>query len=297
MIPVLRRCAAAAALGIAVALAASCSAGQRAIAPGSPGQTRASVPAASANDELEELADRLQPAPGDVSHGSFSYVTTRSWPDLPTNGPWAYQRRILVEQSWRGPGGSGRLLTWNETAGCTPEEPEQRWTAGMPTTMLGVDQPSSDPETLRHQLLRDPSAQARDLIAVIFALAREQHLPQPVRAASLRLLATIPNLSLHYDVTDRAGRAGIAITHIRPDLASDGLKATLIVHPATGQILAWHEQAVDAAGNPQPWSPSGGYIVIIASERVADTESPYVGCRDATQARLDFPASRPPPTA
>jgi hypothetical protein len=70
-------------------------------------------------------------------------------------------------------------------------------------------------------------------------------------------MATIPDVSIEYGVTDRAGRPGVAISHISPDHASAGLKATLIVQPGTGQILAWHEQTLDTTAKPQPASPSG----------------------------------------
>ncbi|MFD0594120.1 hypothetical protein ACFQZ4_17930 [Catellatospora coxensis] len=63
-----------------------------------------------------------------------------------------------------------------------------------------------------------------------YAVARQ------TRAEILRILADVPGFRWRGEVTDRAGRDGLAVTF---DDREHGQQHLLIFHPRTGELLAW----------------------------------------------------------
>lgn len=62
-------------------------------------------------------------------------------------------------------------------------------------------------------------------------------MPPAVPSALLQIRAGQQGLTVAGDVTDRAGRAGIALSAVRPD-SERTTQHILIVNPATGALLA-----------------------------------------------------------
>jgi hypothetical protein len=105
--------------------------------------------------------------------------------------------------------------------------------------MAGPTQPPpTDPARLAKTL--GIGTEAQHGMQSIFLAVRDLYsiyaVPQQTRAQVLRILADLPGISWRGAVTDRAGRAGVAIS---VDTATT--REILIFDPKTGALLAWDE--------------------------------------------------------
>ncbi|WBB93361.1 hypothetical protein [Verrucosispora sp. WMMC514] len=100
----------------------------------------------------------------------------------------------------------------------------------VPTDAAALAQLLAPPE------LADEPAYPRLLASGVVGLATSHHLDQQQRAATLHVLATIPGITYHGTMTDLAGRTGLTFR-----VEAEGSTSTLIIDPATGQLLAAHE--------------------------------------------------------
>ena len=78
----------------------------------------------------------------------------------------------------------------------------------------------------------------------------DRHLQRPVPTAAgrpLRLLAQKPGITIDGPVTDRAGRAGVAVS-TGGQYAGLSARHVLIIDPATGMILGAEEKVLEANG-------------------------------------------------
>jgi hypothetical protein len=97
-----------------------------------------------------------------------------------------------------------------------------------PTTLAGLLAPP--------ELATEP-AYPRLLSWGIIGLATSQYLNQNERASALHVLATVPGIEYRGSTTDLAGRAGLAFR-----VLADRSTTTLIIDPATGELLAAQER-------------------------------------------------------
>ncbi|GAB3863803.1 hypothetical protein GCM10029963_73160 [Micromonospora andamanensis] len=97
-----------------------------------------------------------------------------------------------------------------------------------PTTLTGLLAPP--------ELAAEP-AYPRLLSGGIVGLATSQYLDQNERTTALHVLATVPGIEYRGTTSDLAGRAGLAFR-----VFADASTTTLIIDPATGELLAAQER-------------------------------------------------------
>ncbi|MDG6100503.1 hypothetical protein Daura_03875 [Dactylosporangium aurantiacum] len=217
---------------------------------GAPTQAR-SARDTDASGWLQLTAATLVTAPADTLTGEFTYVRLYEWASDMTAGADQVGRttmRVSMSESWFAADGSAATITTtfpdgtaspgpNVPGGRTEREhaPTGAWHNRFP------GEPSSDPQTLAGQLdLVQPArvgVQAR--IRALADIAREYALSCPVRAAALLVLAQSPVI-WRGDVTDRAGRTGVAVSIDSTDGVS---RETLVLDPVTGVLLT-HEETL-----------------------------------------------------
>ncbi|MFI7510529.1 hypothetical protein ACIBSS_27295 [Micromonospora aurantiaca] len=126
----------------------------------------------------------------------------------------------------------------------------------------------ADPRELARLLappaLVDEPAYPRILTSGVVALATSQHLDPPQRATTLRVLAAVPHITYRGTTTDLSGRPGLAF-----QVVADGSTSTLVIHPATGELLAATEWI---NGGRRPGLHS--YTLLLAHGRTRSTDEP-----------------------
>ncbi|MDW5325344.1 CU044_5270 family protein [Plantactinospora sp. KLBMP9567] len=206
----------------------------------------------SVSDRLFALAARIDPKSDDSHAGPYTYVHTRQWA---RNGQAL--ARFEVEQ-WRHPNGSGVIierrppdrsiltgLPAKEELAVFRRARAKREQYGPGRLAPELAEPiSADPGTLVIQLhaLVPPQSGPGALVTAVANIHRTHYLDHRQRAAVLRVLAPIPSLRYEGEVTDVAGRAGIAVS-----LNGGPSTTTLVFDRTTGALLA-HQESL----NTQP---------------------------------------------
>jgi len=226
--------------------------GHKALSPDLPGAPPASpTPAspsrptgAAAAGQLVAIADLIEDATTDNTVGRYTYVEINHWSRRD-------QTEIVPfhEQRWRADDGSGRVITrqlpaiaartfsldqipTTDFSKATAQVDEYRpgeITWGIhgpaPTTPQGMI-------ALLHNGMPGPTPPEVQL-DFFTGLYQWDYLGRDSRAAALRALTTIGGLVYDGETTDRAGRAGVAVS-----LTTTGVRLLLIINPRTGELLA-----------------------------------------------------------
>jgi hypothetical protein len=213
----------------------------------------------AAGDRLRALADGISAAPYESASGRYTYIHTVGWNAVFDDAPGGTAQVIRPQdkQLWYAADASGRIRTTPLPAVYPNEQSRQYWqqhtaaptpgatrTAGprvddLPAGMAGPTKPlPTDPARLAPMLDVDTVAQhgTQGVFLAVRNLCSFYAMPQQTRAQVLRILADQPGISWRGTVTDRAGRAGVAIS-------VDGAttQEILIFDPHTGTLLAWDE--------------------------------------------------------
>lgn len=186
------------------------------------------------------------PAP---KHTQFVFIEIKSW--SPASGR---DGRATLIRTWRsvdgdadglvrrdepGPDGQtefplpgcrdGRAAQWTgdgrlDTTRTRPCEPEPGYRADLPTS----------PDGMLAYLRSRPGGTRDDrgVFAAAIDLLQGTYLPAAARAATFLAVAKVPGVTVRPDVTDAAGRAGVAIGQ-----GTGTLRQELIFAPGTGQFL------------------------------------------------------------
>jgi hypothetical protein len=204
--------------------------------------------ASSAGPQLRALAAKLVDAPYDNKTGRYMYHHTKGWGDpVMTSADGRYHVAWADETKvWQAADGTGR----QEMTILEPQFPDQQsreyWAGNLPTGYPKRDVIQLSPE----DLAPPPSgrAQLSEMLKVRFgasAASKEVStvygryvVPRQTRAEILRVLADVPGFLWRGEVTDRAGRKGVAITF---DDREHDARSLLIFDPKTGELLA-HER-------------------------------------------------------
>ncbi|MDG4796924.1 hypothetical protein [Micromonospora sp. WMMD1082] len=214
-----------------------------------PDTAAATAPGLTPQQRLTTIATTLHPVPADnTTHLPITYLHLQTW----TRATTVIRREDL--QRWRHPDGSGREVS-RRAADVrdvdhqpTPGERHLFLDAPPTTTRYRGDlhpylpEPlPTDPSTLA-ELLAPPElatepAYPRILTGAVIALAASQYLNQQQRTTTLHVLATVPGIDYLGTTTDLAGRTGLAFQVI-----ADTSTTTLIINPATGELLAAQER-------------------------------------------------------
>jgi hypothetical protein len=90
--------------------------------------------------------------------------------------------------------------------------------------------------------------------------------PRQTRATILRILAGVPGFVWRGEVTDRAGRTGVAVTADEGD-KQHHMQAVLVFDPRTGELLAHEFLALNWQGRLAPLARVSEYTLLLAYDR------------------------------
>ncbi|MFY1702993.1 hypothetical protein ACN28G_14810 [Micromonospora sp. WMMA1923] len=213
------------------------------------------APGLTAPQRLVRLADTIDTVPADTTTGPYTYLHTQTWARATDRITRTDLRR------WRHTDGSGRDTTRRppDLPGLhhQPRAVERNlFTDANPTTTrhpagtlqaYRPEPPPTDPAALAallapRELATEP-AYPRILAHGIIGLATHQYLNRDQRAACLRVLAGIPDITYQGTTRDIAARPGLTFT-----ITADQTTTTLTIDAHTGELLTAHEQTTA----PQP---------------------------------------------
>ncbi|MDG4803720.1 hypothetical protein [Micromonospora sp. WMMD980] len=198
--------------------------------------------------------------------GRFAFVRLRQWAaDTRIQGGHGTRRIVVFEQRhWRADDGSGR-----ETSLRYPPDPHPTTDDTYPPgTLDGPIGPiAGTPAALTAQItsISPPFLGTPAVLDAIASLTRWRTPDRDARTAILTLLRHTPRLTYHPAVRDRAGRVGVGISATSDHGALRGL---LILHPATGEILAYERAHFPPSqGDRRPTGQVEDYLLFIAHTR------------------------------
>jgi hypothetical protein len=213
---------------------------------------------APAGDQLRALADHLSDAPYDSHGGRYTYNRVKDWGGVQGGAPGGYTMGFVEErETWLDASGSG----WVRTQKLPPEYPDERSRAyferafkhaaeaprpssSRPGPIESPGEPSGRPSTLVEPL--EPLTSDRANLTRMMhrggivekgldVLYSHYAIPREIRATILRILADEPGFVWRGEVTDRAGRPGVAVTADDP---ANKVQFVLVFNPTTGELLA-----------------------------------------------------------
>ncbi|MFC4020985.1 CU044_5270 family protein [Micromonospora sp. GCM10011542] len=207
--------------------------------------------ASAAGPQLRALAGKLVEAEYDTRTGRYMFHHSRKWGDPVMTSPDGRHHVGFVGETkvWQAADGTGNQLT-NQLA---PQYPDQEsrdyWQRQFDRPRIsGTSAPDTiplPPEPI--EPLPSDRSGLREVLKVEYgggAASKEVSrvygqyvVPQRTRAEILRVLADVPGFLWRGQVTDRAGREGVAITFDDREHAQQSL---LIFDRRTGELLA-HE--------------------------------------------------------
>ncbi|MEV0427165.1 CU044_5270 family protein [Micromonospora sp. NPDC050495] len=207
----------------------------------------------AAGPHLRALAGRIKDAEYDHQGGRYTYHHTKVWGDPVMSSADGRHHVAFASETkvWQAADGTGGQVNKQ----LEPEYPDQesrdywrreldrRPAAGLhanptmiPLPPMELTPPPADPSRLR-ELLKvkyGPGAASKE----VSTLYGQYVVPRAIRAEVLRVLADLPGFRWRGQVTDRAGRAGVAVTF---DDREHDAQSLLIFDPETGELLA-HER-------------------------------------------------------
>lgn len=231
-------------------------------APGGPGNSAGLVlvPVAyqfdadppEAGPQLRALADKIKDAEYDHRGGRYMYHHTKLWGDpVMTSADGRHHVAFASESKlWQAADGTGNQIRTQLEPQYPDQESRDYWqresigrpaATGTPAPAVTPLSPeelrplSADPSELRERLKVEYGAGAAS--KWVGTLYGQYVVPRATRAAVLRVLADVPGFRWRGQVTDRAGRNGVAVTF---DDREHDQQSLLIFDPKTGELLA-HE--------------------------------------------------------
>ena len=202
-------------------------------------------PAPPAAEQLRALAARLTDAPYDAQTGPFRYHQIKDWGDPLMASPEGFAMSFVVDQeTWEFTDNS----IWSRLTQLAPQFPDQAsrdywvhhggpWSAKPPvdTSFPPIGEaalPTDRAGLVTFMNVRYGVGAALKQVDTIY----RRYVPtKATRAMVLDILADLPGLGWRGEVTDRNGRAGLAVTY--DDVAHDE-QWLLVFDPRTGALLA-----------------------------------------------------------
>ncbi len=211
-----------------------------------------STDAPAAAPYLRKLARQIADSPYDIHSGRYTYHHTKHWGGVVTSSPEGHMQSFVIEQEiWTAADGSGRQRQ-KFLPPEYPDEESRRYFESLPQSPTSTTQspdPSDGQSVLPVGPAEPPLPTDRPHLAellgargapggvakIVDSVYSGHGIPRATRATILEILADMPGWYWRGEVTDRAGRAGVAIT------ADEGsYQAVLVFDPRTGMLLA-HE--------------------------------------------------------
>jgi hypothetical protein len=208
----------------------------------------------AAGDRLRALADRIGATGYDADSGRYAYHHYKTWGATVATSTEGYEIHYVEdEQTWIAADGSGRIRT-AQLAPEFPDDASRRYWQRKLSDAQPAKTPASRSDDLpagmagpggpltltadRAQLSQKLHLDVADAVGVAKTVSDKYQtylVPRAARAQILRILADVPGLVWRGRVTDRAGRAGVAIS--ADDPAHD-VQLVLIFNAATGELYA-----------------------------------------------------------
>ncbi|WP_326564410.1 hypothetical protein [Micromonospora peucetia] len=178
---------------------------------------------------LRALAAHLQVSPCDTATGPYDLVHYRQW-----NNPARHGAAVREVVRWRGNDRSGGQLASQHPASVVPITHDW-WRPGDLYHVRLID-PFTRTEVLRQNLGINelPRVDPTEVLANLADLSTWYSPRRDGRAAALTVLADLSPLTYYPRLFDRSGRPGIAVA-----ATSGGRRALLVLHPSTGEVLAY----------------------------------------------------------
>jgi hypothetical protein len=272
------------------------------------GPTGASAAAAEVLHAAARVAEKQPPAP--VPTDGYRYTKSKDayrghydacsmTPPIqmtcPAPPPDDWEFSVLVPHTreiWIAPDGSGRLRVQSGQPKFFGPEDEVEWeAAGRPSfdgtgisddsfgpgglSFTDFSEYSTDPDELYDQIRsraegHGPSTDA-EMFVLVGDLLRETVAPPDLRAALFRVAAKIPGVELVGNVTDPAGRNGVAVARTSDD-AGFLERNELVFDPDTSELLAERQALLErvAWADAEPGTVIG-YAVYLSSGAVETT--------------------------
>lgn len=252
------------------------------------------IPAPLTAAELRALAARTAatpptalPAPRPAAHvlpevaaearcdvpGRFSFVQLQQWAaDTRIDGQRATSTVVVFQHRyWRADNGSGRAISLRHPPGPQPTT-NQTYPPGTLDGSIGPV--AADPAGLTTQItsITPPFLGAPAVLDAIASLTTWRTPGRDARTAILTLLTGTERLTYHPQVRDRAGRTGVGVSATREN---DTVRSLLILHPTTGEVLAYERAHFRPSKGKQP-RPGRveDYLLFSAHTRTSTTNTP-----------------------
>ena len=191
----------------------------------------------------EQAARQVAVSPG--SSATYAYVERQTWQLADAGSGQRGHVLPTVTQSWRGADGTERVVRFVRGPSGVNTRRATVGTAAPPPDL------SPSPAVLARQLQSAAAgapAPQRDFLGLV-NLTDAEPISPPVQAAALTLLAHIPDVTNSGTVTDRDGRAGVAVS-VEPDSSGPLTRYTLIFDPVTGALLEADQTVVGESQDP-----------------------------------------------
>ncbi|MEU4554023.1 CU044_5270 family protein [Micromonospora violae] len=206
-----------------------------------------------AGPQLRRLADKIKDAAYDHQSGRYMYHHSKLWGDpVMTSADGRHHVAFASETKvWQAADGTGNQASSQLEPQYPDQESRDYWQRESSARPAATGTPAPNVIPLPPRELRPPSAvpsELRERLKVEYgagAASKEVStlygryvVPRATRAAVLRVLADVPGFRWRGQVTDRAGRNGVAVTF---DDREHDAQSLLIFDPTTGELLA-HER-------------------------------------------------------
>ncbi|MEU7943793.1 CU044_5270 family protein [Micromonospora taraxaci] len=204
----------------------------------------------AAGPRLRALADKIKNAGYDGRGGRYMYHHTKVWGDpVMTSADGRHHVAFADERKiWRAADGTGQQTIvhlepqypdpesrdyWQRRPGLGPAVGATPAPSVIPLPPRELTPPSADPIELRELLkVKYGAGAASKEVATLYG---RYVVPRATRAEILRVLADVPGFRWRGEVTDRAGRGGVAVTF---DDREHDAQSLLVFDSTTGELLA-----------------------------------------------------------
>ena len=256
-------------VGVAAACVAVAAVAASFLFAGSP--ARPDTAAAAALHQAAETA-RKQPIPAPLASGQYAYTKSKGvfmtstaaegQPKMSTHTPFVREVWMGEQSRLREADGKAEFVTAQDRANwIAAGSPDFFGDPGTSVDPLGPYTPldlPTDPDALFAELKTKAAGHGTGLYNEMFVLAgdalRETATSPAQRAALYDVASRIPGVELAGNVTDSAGRSGVAVAMTD---ATSHIRQLLVFDPKTSQLLAEEQRVTD--GNEFGW-PAGTLV-------------------------------------